>query len=47
MISQGRIDVSPLITHTVPFQDIQKAYELFVDRKDGAIKVIVDYDTLP
>jgi threonine dehydrogenase-like Zn-dependent dehydrogenase len=46
MIAQGRIDVSPLITHTLPFQEIQRAYELFVGRLDGAIKVIVDYTTL-
>jgi threonine dehydrogenase-like Zn-dependent dehydrogenase len=46
MIAQGRIDLSPLITHTLPFEEIQKAYELFVDRREGAIKVVLDYDTL-
>jgi threonine dehydrogenase-like Zn-dependent dehydrogenase len=46
MIAQGRINVSPLISHVLPFQDIQKAYELFVNRKDGAIKVVLNYDTL-
>jgi threonine dehydrogenase-like Zn-dependent dehydrogenase len=46
MIAQGRIDVSPLVTHILPFQEVQKAYELFVDRKDGAIKVFLNYDSL-
>jgi threonine dehydrogenase-like Zn-dependent dehydrogenase len=46
MIAQGRIDVSPLVTHVLPFQEIQKAYELFIDRKDGAIKVFLNYETL-
>ena len=46
MIAQGRIDVSPIVTHVLPFQEIQRAYELFVDRKDGAVKVVLDYDTL-
>lgn len=46
LIAQGRIDVSPLITHVLPFQEIQRAYELFVDRQDGAIKVVIDYDSL-
>jgi threonine dehydrogenase-like Zn-dependent dehydrogenase len=46
MIVQGRIDVSPLISHILPFQDIQKAYDIFVNRKDNAIKVIINYDTL-
>jgi threonine dehydrogenase-like Zn-dependent dehydrogenase len=46
MIAQGRINVSPLITHVLPFREVQKAYELFVDRKDGAIKVVLDYSNL-
>ena len=44
LIAQGRIDVSPLVTHTIPFSEIQHGYELFVDRKDGAIKVVLDYE---
>lgn len=44
LIAQGRMDVSPLVTHTIPFSDIQKGYELFVERKDGAIKVVLDYE---
>jgi len=46
IIAQGRIDVSPLITHILPFHEIQKAYDLFVNREDGAIKVVLDYDSL-
>ena len=42
-IQQGRIDVSPIITHTFPLAQIQTAFELFRDRKDGAIKVIVNF----
>jgi threonine dehydrogenase-like Zn-dependent dehydrogenase len=45
-ILQGRMDVSPLITHTLPFRDIQRAYEVFSQRQDGAIKVIIDYGDL-
>ena len=44
LIAQGRMDVSPLVTHTLPFSGIQHAYELFVDRKEGAIKVVLDYE---
>jgi threonine dehydrogenase-like Zn-dependent dehydrogenase len=46
MIAQGRMDMSPLVTHIMPFHEIQRAYELFVDRLDGAIKVVIDYDSL-
>jgi len=43
MISQGRMDVSPLITHVLPFTEVQRANELFADREDGAIKVVLDH----
>ena len=46
MIAQGRINVVPLISHVLPFQKVQKAFDLFVDRKDKAIKVVLDYETL-
>jgi threonine dehydrogenase-like Zn-dependent dehydrogenase len=46
MISQGRINMEPLVTHVLPFEEIQRGYELFVDRLDGAIKVVIDYDSL-
>ena len=45
-ILQGRIDVTPLITHTYSFVDIQRAYEVFTQRQDGAIKVLIDYANL-
>ena len=44
MIAQGRLDVSPLITHHLPFTEIQKGFELFIDHRDQAIKVILDYE---
>jgi threonine dehydrogenase-like Zn-dependent dehydrogenase len=44
--AQRRIDVSPRVTHILPFQEAQKAYELFIDRRDGAIKVVLNYDSL-
>ncbi len=46
MIAQGRINVAPLVSHVLPFQEVQKAFDLFVGRKDKAIKVVLDYDTL-
>ena len=45
LIAQGRIAVAPLVTHVLPFGEVQEAFELFVDRKDGAIKVVLDYES--
>lgn len=42
-ISEGRIDLSPLCTHRFPLAEIQSAYEMFRDRRDGAIKVLIDF----
>ncbi|QDT42246.1 L-threonine 3-dehydrogenase [Gimesia alba] len=45
-LSEGRIDVTPIITHRFPLAEIQQAFELFRDRKDGVIKVIVEFPSL-
>ena len=42
-IAEGRIDVSPTITHRFPVADIQEAYDTFAERRDGALKVFVDF----
>lgn len=42
LIAEGRLDTTPLITHTYPLRDIAAAYELFENRRDGVIKVAVD-----
>ena len=41
LIADGKIDTTPLITHTYPLKDIEKAYELFENKQDGVIKVAV------
>jgi len=42
-IREGRIDVAPLVTHHFPLDEIQTAYDIFSGRKDGAIKVFLDF----
>lgn len=44
LIAQERINLKPLITHVLPFTEPQQAYELFTGRKDGAIKVFIDFE---
>lgn len=41
LIREGRIDTTPLITHTYPLAQIAEAYDLFENRKDHVIKVAV------
>lgn len=44
LIEQGKIDTTPLITHTVSLKDIAAAYDLFENRRDGVIKVAVEME---
>lgn len=39
LISQGKLDTEPLITHTYPLKEIAAAYDLFENRRDGVMKV--------
>ena len=43
LIEAGEIDTTPLITHRYPLGRIAGAYDLFENRRDGAIKVAIDY----
>ncbi|GIX03087.1 MAG: alcohol dehydrogenase [Planctomycetaceae bacterium] len=42
-IGEGRVDVSPLLTHRFPLEQIEEAFTLFRERRDGVLKVIVDF----
>lgn len=44
LIKQGKIDTTPLITHTFPLKDIAAAYELFENRRDGVIKTAIQME---
>jgi threonine dehydrogenase-like Zn-dependent dehydrogenase len=42
LIAEGKLNTEPLITHTYPLSQIEEAYELFENRRDGVIKVAVE-----
>jgi threonine dehydrogenase-like Zn-dependent dehydrogenase len=42
-IGEGRVDVSKIITHRYSLSQIQTAFETFRDRKEGALKVLVEF----
>lgn len=41
LIAEGKIDTTPLITHTYDLKDIDEAYDIFENRKDHVIKIAV------
>ena len=41
-IAEGKLDTDPLITHTYPLSKIDEAYQLFENKRDGVIKVVVE-----
>ena len=41
LIAAGKLDTTPLITHTFPLADIEAAYDLFAHRRDGVMKVAI------
>jgi len=41
-IAQGRLDVTPLLTHQLPFREAQRAFEMALERRDGVVKVVLD-----
>jgi len=41
LMADGRIKAAPLITHRFPLSEINEAMKTFVERKGGAIKVVI------
>jgi len=41
VVRSGRVDLTPLLTHTFPLEGIADAYELFGGRQDGVLKVAI------
>jgi threonine dehydrogenase-like Zn-dependent dehydrogenase len=39
LVSSGRFDPKPLVTHTMPLDRLEEAYRLFGERRDGVLKV--------
>ncbi|MEA2205701.1 MAG: alcohol dehydrogenase [Blastocatellia bacterium] len=41
VVKSGRVDFTPLLTHTFSLDNIAEAYHLFGERKDGVLKVAI------
>ena len=42
LMSQGRLDLSHLVTHRMKFDDAQAAYDTYSEKKDMSIKVVME-----
>jgi L-iditol 2-dehydrogenase len=43
LITDGAIDVTPLLSHVLPIDEVEKAYQIAHDRTDNALKVSVSF----
>ncbi len=41
LVRQGRLNLTPLLTHTFSLDRITEAYRLFGERREGVIKVAI------
>ena len=42
LVSSGQLVIKDLITHSYPLEDFAQALETFVNRREGAIKVVIE-----
>ncbi|UTS70571.1 zinc-binding dehydrogenase [Mycoplasma bradburyae] len=43
IIETNRVDLTKLVTHTMPFDKIVEAYDLFANQRDGVLKVALKF----
>jgi threonine dehydrogenase-like Zn-dependent dehydrogenase len=41
LVRHGRLDLTPLLTHTFALDQINEAYQVFAKRRNGVIKVAI------
>lgn len=41
VVASGRVDLRPLVTHRFKLEEIEKAYDLFANQRDGVLKVAI------
>ena len=43
LVANDEIDVSPIISHRLPSDDVQKAFDMAAEKTDNAIKILLKY----
>ena len=41
VVAAGRVDLGAMVTHRFKLDDIEAAYELFANQRDGVLKVAI------
>ena len=41
VVASGRVDLKPLVTHRFKLDDIEAAYDLFANQRDGVLKIAI------
>jgi threonine dehydrogenase-like Zn-dependent dehydrogenase len=44
LIEMGRVDPTPMTTHTFPFSEIERAFSMMAAKEDNVIKPLVTFD---
>ncbi|MFB6350774.1 MAG: NAD(P)-dependent alcohol dehydrogenase, partial [Bradymonadaceae bacterium] len=44
LIEQGRVDPTPMTTHTFGFDEIDRAFEMMESTEDGMIKPLIRFE---
>jgi L-iditol 2-dehydrogenase len=44
LMSQGHLNAKKMVTHVLPLEKIKEAVDIFVNRRDGAMKVVIHPD---
>jgi len=44
LIKEGKLNMKPLITHTLPLSKVSEGYDIFEQRRDNAVKVVLKAD---
>ena len=43
VVASRRVDLSPLVTHRLRLEEIERAYDLFANQRDGVLKVAITH----
>jgi len=43
LLEQGRLDPTLMTTHTFPFKDLETAFDMMADKRDGIIKPLITF----